>query len=50
VPGRAGAGRLRLCRKDHGPFIYQLKGTPAEYQAIPNGWPWLHEAGAALLA
>jgi hypothetical protein len=32
------------------PFLYQLKGTPAEYKAglecaIANGWLWLHESG-----
>ena len=32
------------------PFLYQLKGTPAEYKAgleraISNGWLWLHESG-----
>jgi hypothetical protein len=32
------------------PFLYQLKGTPAEYKAglrhaIANGWIWLHESG-----
>ena len=31
-------------------FLYQLKGTPAEYKAgleraIANGWLWLHESG-----
>jgi hypothetical protein len=34
----------------NGPFLYQLKGTPAEYKAgldraIANGWLWLHESG-----
>ena len=34
----------------NGPFLYQLKGTPAEYKAgleraIANGWLWLHEGG-----
>jgi hypothetical protein len=34
----------------NGSFIYQLKGTPAEYKArlnlaIANGWLWLHESG-----
>jgi hypothetical protein len=32
------------------PFLYQLKGTPAEYKvglerAIANGWLALHESG-----
>jgi hypothetical protein len=32
------------------PFLYQLKGTPAEYKtgldlAIANGWLELHESG-----
>jgi len=32
------------------PFLYQLKGTLAEYKAgleraITNGWLWLHESG-----
>jgi hypothetical protein len=31
-------------------FLYQLKGTPAEYKAdldlaIAKGWLWLHEFG-----
>jgi len=34
----------------NGPFLFQLKGTPAEYKAgleraIANGWLWLHESG-----
>jgi hypothetical protein len=34
----------------NGPFLYQLKGMPAEYKAgldraIANGWLWLHESG-----
>jgi hypothetical protein len=34
----------------NGPFLYQLKGTPAEYKAGPDraiakGWLWLHESG-----
>ena len=46
---RAGAGRPHPHREDHGPFLYQLKGTPAEYKAgleraIANGWLWLHES------
>ena len=36
--------------KINAPFLYQLKGTPAEYKAgldraIVNGWLWLHESG-----
>jgi hypothetical protein len=35
---------------DRGPFLYQLKGTPAEHKAglrraIANGWLALHESG-----
>jgi hypothetical protein len=34
----------------NGPFLYQLKSTPAEYKidldhAIANGWLWPHESG-----
>lgn len=34
----------------NGPFLYQNKGTPAEYGAglkvaIARGWLWLHESG-----
>ena len=48
---RAGAGRPHPYREDQRAFIYQLKGTPAEYKAgleraIANGWLWLHESGA----
>ena len=56
-------GRIYI-EKINGPFLYRLKGTPAEYKAgleraIAKGWLWLHEsgiyvkfteAGAALLA
>ena len=56
-------GRIHI-KKINGPFLYQLKGTPAEYKAgleraIANGWLWPHksstfvkftEAGAAMLA
>jgi hypothetical protein len=36
--------------KINGPFLFQLKGTPAEYKAglglaIAKGWLWLHESG-----
>ena len=32
------------------PFLYELKGTPAEYKAgldlaIERGWLWKHESG-----
>jgi len=42
-------GRIHI-EKIKGPFIYQLKGTPAEYKAgldlaIAKGWLWLHESG-----
>ena len=42
-------GRIYI-DKINGPFLYQLKGTPAEYKtgldrAIANGWLWLHESG-----
>ena len=56
-------GRIHI-EKINGPFLFQLKGTPAEYmvgleRAIAKGWLWLDEsgtyvklteAGAALLA
>ena len=42
-------GRIYI-EKINGPFLYQLKGTPAEYKAgleraIEKGWLWLHESG-----
>ena len=42
-------GRIHI-EKISGPFLYQLKGTPAEYKAgldraISNGWLWLHDSG-----
>ena len=42
-------GRIYI-EKINGPFLYQHKGTPAEYKAgldraIANGWLWLHESG-----
>ncbi len=42
-------GRIHI-EKINGPFLFQLKGTPAEYKAgleraIANGWLWLHESG-----
>jgi hypothetical protein len=41
-------GRIYI-EKINEPFLYQLKGTPAEYKArldraIANGWLWLHES------
>jgi hypothetical protein len=34
----------------NGPFLYEFKGSPAEYGAglklaIERGWPWKHESG-----
>jgi hypothetical protein len=42
-------GRIYI-EKINGPFIYELKGTPAEYKvgllrAIEKGWLELHESG-----
>jgi hypothetical protein len=42
-------GRIYI-EKINGPFIYQLKGTPAEYKAgldhaIAKGWLMLRESG-----
>ena len=42
-------GRIYI-EKINEPFLYQLKGTPAEYKAgllraIENGWLELHESG-----
>jgi len=42
-------GRIYI-EKINGPFLFQLKGTPAEYQAgldraIEKGWLELHESG-----
>ena len=42
-------GRIYI-EKINGPFLFQLKGTPAEYKAglnraIASGWLWLHESG-----
>lgn len=42
-------GRIHI-EKVNGPFIYDLKGTPAEYRAgldsaIEKGWLVLHESG-----
>jgi hypothetical protein len=43
------AGRIYI-EKINGPFLFQLKGTPAEYKAgldraIEKGWLVLHESG-----
>ena len=42
-------GRIYI-EKINGLFLFQLKGTPADYKAgleraIANGWLWLHESG-----
>jgi hypothetical protein len=42
-------GRIYI-EKINEPFLYQLKGTPAEYKAgleraTAKGWLWLHESG-----
>jgi hypothetical protein len=42
-------GRIYI-EKINGPFLYELKGTPAEYKAgldcaIAKGWLMLHESG-----
>jgi hypothetical protein len=42
-------GRIYI-EKINGPFLFQLKGTPAEYKAgldnaIANGWLEMHESG-----
>jgi hypothetical protein len=42
-------GRIYI-EKINGPFLYELKGTPAEYKAgllraIEKGWLVLHESG-----
>ena len=39
-----------LIEKINGPFLYELRGTPAEYKAgldraIANSWLVLHESG-----
>jgi hypothetical protein len=43
------AGRIHI-EKINGPFLFDLRGTPAEYSAglnlcIANGWLVLHESG-----
>jgi hypothetical protein len=45
-------GRL-LVERINGPFLYELKGTPAEYKAglnraIEKGWLVMHESGTYL--
>ena len=45
-------GRIHV-EKINGPFLYELKGTPAEYKAgldraIANGWLVLRESGTFL--
>jgi hypothetical protein len=42
-------GRIHI-EKINGPFLYEFKGSPAEYGdglklAIERGWLWLHESG-----
>jgi hypothetical protein len=42
-------GRIHI-EKINGPFLYELKGTPAEYKAgldlaIRRGLLWMHESG-----
>ena len=42
-------GRIHI-EKINGPFLFQLKGTPAEYKAgldlaIAKGWLVMHESG-----
>jgi hypothetical protein len=42
-------GRIHI-ENINGPFLYQAKGSPAEYKAgldlaIQSGWLWLHESG-----
>lgn len=42
-------GRIYI-EKINGPFLFELKGTPADYKAgldhvIANGWLVLHESG-----
>ena len=45
-------GRIHI-EKINGPFLYQLKDTPAECKAgldcaIANGWLWLLESGTCV--
>jgi hypothetical protein len=42
-------GRIHI-EKINGPFLFEIKGSPAEYDAglklaIERGWLWLHESG-----
>jgi hypothetical protein len=42
-------GRIHI-EKINGPFLYELKGSPAEYGAglklaMERGWLWMHESG-----
>jgi hypothetical protein len=42
-------GRIYI-EQINGPFLFQLRATPAEYKAgldlaIATGWLWLHESG-----
>jgi hypothetical protein len=42
-------GRIHI-EKINGPFLFEFKGSPAEYGAglklaIERGWLWLHESG-----
>jgi hypothetical protein len=42
-------GRIHI-EKINGPFLFELKGSPAEYGAglklaIARGWLWLYESG-----
>jgi hypothetical protein len=42
-------GRLHI-EKINGPFLYEFKGSPAEYGAgmrlaLERGWLWMHQSG-----
>jgi hypothetical protein len=42
-------GRIHI-EKINGPFLFEFKGSPAEYGvglklAVERGWLWLHESG-----
>jgi hypothetical protein len=48
--GRGCAGRPNLHRTDNAPFLFEHKGSPAEYKAglelaTARGWLALHESG-----
>jgi hypothetical protein len=50
---RADPGRQYLYEKISGPFVFELKGTPAEYKAsldcaIAKGGPVPHERGTII--